>query len=239
MRLEDIEFHREAMLRPVAVELEPLLDKVGVRLRKTGLQHQFEKPLLQARASEAGRPVERDRPAQPRMSMVADGTRQKVFDRAQIEQPQLFRSLDELLKPIEGDRRRHIEQRPRHSRDRNALDQHAIRLFKATGSVNPHRQSRSPRYRPRDMEWSRTPPRQPMQPSGRVMTENRSRPTSEHRREALPMQRQPRIADDIDAAVDQVQTAAFNCSSHRTRRVTEGLQLPDRYHTVLAIRQAR
>lgn len=41
VRLEEVEFDREAELGPVAVELKPLFDVVRARLREAGLQAEF------------------------------------------------------------------------------------------------------------------------------------------------------------------------------------------------------
>ena len=71
MRLEQIEFDREAKLRPVAVELEPLLDVVRPRLRETSLEAQLQESPLQTGPGEAGGLVERDRFAQPCMAVMA------------------------------------------------------------------------------------------------------------------------------------------------------------------------
>jgi hypothetical protein len=46
VRLEDVEFDREPLLGPVAVELEPVLDVVGVGPRQAGGDDEFQEPLL-------------------------------------------------------------------------------------------------------------------------------------------------------------------------------------------------
>src|SRR5215218_3280951 len=109
------------MLRPVAVELEPVLDIVRVGLRQSRLDHEFEESLLQPRAGEAGGFVEGDRAAQSLVAVMAHSSRQKVFDGPQVEDLLFFRALYQLLQPVEANGRSQIQQRPRYRGDGNAF----------------------------------------------------------------------------------------------------------------------
>jgi len=79
--LEDVEFDRESILGPVAVELEPVLEVIRVRPRKARGDDELQEPLLQARAREARGRIERDRRPQPLVPVMPHGPRQQLFHR--------------------------------------------------------------------------------------------------------------------------------------------------------------
>jgi hypothetical protein len=79
---------------------------------------------------------------------------------------------------------------------------------------------------------------QPEQPSGRVMAQQRPRSGGQHRRQALPMQREVRVPDCVDAAMEAMQPPGSHPSADGPMGVAESPQLPDRDNTMLPAGQS-
>lgn len=99
MRLEEVEFDREAEVEPVEVELVPLDVEAGGVTRQAGLGEQAKEQLLRVRAGEGGRLVDGERAAEASGAAVALVAGQRRFDRPQVEEVQLFAALEDPLQP--------------------------------------------------------------------------------------------------------------------------------------------
>jgi len=140
--LEDVEFDRKPVLRPVTVELEPVLEVVHARSRKAGGENELQEPLLQARAREARRCVERDGRPQPLVPVMPHGPRQQVFHRPQVEQAQFFGPLQHPLQPLGADVGGHVEEGSCKGGDRDPLPQHPIVGSQQASLMKADRRSR-------------------------------------------------------------------------------------------------
>jgi hypothetical protein len=129
VRLEEIEFDREAQVRPVSVELELSDVEVHRRSRKAGpYDHSAETP-LELRAREGGvRPMDGDRPCEPPPPAVPTGASQHIINRGHIKEVPVFGPLQVSLQLFRPRPNRQVKQRSRNGRDGGALANRPILL---------------------------------------------------------------------------------------------------------------
>jgi len=169
--------------------------------------------------------------------MVPDRPREQVFDLTQIEEPLLFRPLNQAIERLRFQASRKVEQQPRHRRHRDLFDQPPIRIFQPPRPMNVHRQPRPPCHRSSHMERPGTPPRQAPKPRRRVMAKHSSRPTGKDRGQTLPVRREIRMPHRINTAIDVMKAPSCRCLLKRALRVPEHMQLTNRDHAMLPMRQ--
>jgi hypothetical protein len=67
-----------------------------------------------------------------------------------------------------------------------------------------------------------------------LVAENGALTTGKHRSQPPTLQAQPKMADRVDASMNPMEPAAGNPVSELTIGKTQGIELPDRDHAVLA-----
>ena len=222
-----VKFYDEAILRPIDVKLEARLDEVGRGARQARPQNRCEEAPLELRARERGRLVERDRPPQPSPAMMPPRPLEQILHRAEVELLQLFAALQHPLQLVGPEGSGEIEQGPGDRGERNSLGRSAVLLPQPARAVDANRQPLPAGNRAGDVKRGGAPARKSVQPGRGVMTEQRTRPARQNRGRAPAVQRQPRMADRIDAAVEPVQPSSRHPLLDRPLRIAEPVQLPN------------
>ena len=70
-------------------------------------------------------------------------------------------------------------------------------------------------------KWLRAVSREAEKPRGGAVAEQRSASTGQNRRQALPMRRQTRVTDRVNAVVEAMKPARRHGSSDRALRIAE------------------
>jgi hypothetical protein len=117
VRLEEIEFDREAQLRPVRVELLPSDVEVHRGRREAGGDDEVAEAPLEARAGEGRvRLVEREGLAKAPAPAVAAGAVEEGFDGCDIQQVPFFSPLEMTVQLVRPSANRQVHERARHPR---------------------------------------------------------------------------------------------------------------------------
>jgi hypothetical protein len=135
---------------------------------------------------------------------VAASTGEESIDRAQVEQTELFGSLDHALEAAGRKHGRQVEQGARQGGDRNALPNRAVVVSQAS-MVHRERGLCPAAGRRGDVDDARALPEEAPEPSSRCMAENRTRRTGKDRREAAAIGREIGMPYRVDTTVEPMQ----------------------------------
>jgi hypothetical protein len=138
MGLIDVEFDREAQLRPVHVEHEAVDGGVRRWGRQTRPADSSQKAALELGEGQVTREIDAERASEGSNAMMAAGAGQERLDCAKVEKAALFGQVQETFETT-GRCGGNIEKSAWQCGDRNAVDDSAVDRLEYLGVMNANR----------------------------------------------------------------------------------------------------
>jgi hypothetical protein len=237
MGLVDVEFDREAQLRPIHVEHKAVDGGVRRWGRQARPADSGQEAALELGEGQISREIDAEGASEGSDAVMATGASQERLDCAEVEEAALLGEVEESFEmPRRGGG--DIEKSARQCGDRNAVDKGAIDRLEYLGVMDASRQAGPSAHRAGGVERCRTPLGDPPKPSCGEMAEQCIGSAGEGCGQAMSMDRQLRVTDGVDTPVQTVEAAGGSSSRDSALGVAERSdQLTDRDDAVLTLGQ--
>ena len=199
----DVEFDREGLRLPVAIELIPLDRDVGLRAGQPGGDHEVAEAALEVGAERRRlRPEGGERGRQPAVTVMPAGSGEQRFEAPTVEELVVVRALQEAFEVTGGSPRREVEDGPR--RPRSAGSRRPGRDPPSPAARSGRRSPACSRCRVGAVRWI-VPGRDRSRPwiQAAVLWLATASGPGEHRRQAPSLPTDRRVPDRVDAPVQR------------------------------------